>query len=90
MKQYALHGAGVGLVNISLNKQWTIKERYHAQFRFDAFNLFNRTQYYGDGLNLGAPNTFGAATGTPDVVAGGGIFSNGGPRVMQLGLKLLF
>jgi hypothetical protein len=78
------------LVNISFNKQWTIKERYHAQFRFDAFNLFNRTQYFGDGLSLGSPNAFGAATGTPDVVAGGGIFSNGGPRVMQLGLKLLF
>jgi hypothetical protein len=90
MLPYALHGAGVGLVNLSLTKSWTFKERYGAQFRYEVFNLFNRTQYYGDGLNLGAPNTFGAATGTPDVVAGGGIFSNGGPRVMQLGLKLSF
>ena len=90
MLPYALHGAGVGLVNLSLTKQWTIKEHYTAQFRFEVFNLFNRTQYYGDGLSLGAPNTFGVSTGTPDVVAGGGIFSNGGPRDMQFGLKLLF
>jgi hypothetical protein len=90
MLPYALHGAGVGLVNLSLTKQWTFKEHYTTQFRFEVFNLFNRTQYYGDGLTLGSPNTFGAATGTPDVVAGGGIFSNGGPRDMQLGLKLFF
>jgi len=90
MLPYALHGAGVGLVNISLTKTWTFKERFGAQFRYEVFNLFNRTQYYGDGLDLGSPNKFGQATGTPDVVAGGGVFSNGGPRVMQLGLKLTF
>jgi hypothetical protein len=90
MAPFALHGAGVGLTNLSVFKDWKIKERYSAQFRFEVFNLFNRTQYYGDGLTLGSPNAFGAATGTPDVVAGGGVFSNGGPRSMQLGLKLLF
>jgi hypothetical protein len=90
MPFYALHGAGFSQVNIDLMKQWTIKERFNVQFKFDCFNLFNRTQYYGDGVNLAAPNTFGQATGTPDVLSGGGVFSNGEPRAEQIGLKLIF
>jgi hypothetical protein len=90
MLPYALRGAGFGVMNLSLTKQWKFKERYTAQFRFEIFNLFNRTMYYGPGLNLGAPNTFGTATGTPDTVGGAGLFATGGPRDMQFGLKLLF
>jgi hypothetical protein len=90
MPFYALHGAGFSQVNISLEKEWKIKERFTTQFKFDVFNLFNRTMYYGDNVNVGAPNNFGESTGTPDVLSGGGPFSNGGPRAMQFGLKLIF
>ena len=34
--------------------------------------------------------TFGVATGTPDVIQGGGYSYSGGPRSMQLGLKIFF
>jgi len=49
-----------------------------GQFRFEAFNLFNRT-------NFGQPNTgitnsnFGRLTGT-----------DGNPRILQLALKIVF
>ena len=90
MLPFSLHGPGEGLVNISITKDWKFKERYSAQFRFEAFNIFNRTQYSGAGVNLGSPSTFGIATSTPDVNTGAGIFGNGGPRDLQFGLKLGF
>jgi len=90
MVPFSLHGPGEGLVNVSVTKGWKIKERYSAEFRFEVFNLFNRTQYSGAGVNLGSPSTFGIATSTPDVNTGAGIFGNGGPRDIQFGLKLGF
>ena len=90
MLPFSIHGPGEGIVNLSVTKDWKMRERYSAQFRFEVFNLFNRTQYSGAGVNLGSPNTFGLATSTPDVNTGAGIFGNGGPRDIQFGLKLLF
>lgn len=90
MVPFELHGPGEGIVNASVTKDWKIKERYSAEFRFEVFNLFNRTQYSGAGVNLGSPSTLGLATSTPDVNTGAGIFGNGGPRDIQFGLKLGF
>ena len=86
----ALRGPGESLVNASVNKTWKINERWSTQFRFEVFNLFNVTQYAGQGVNLGSPNVFGAATATPNVIQGGGASFSGGPRYMQLGLKINF
>ncbi len=86
----ALRGPGEGLVNFAASKDMKFNERFSAQFRWEVFNLFNRTQYLGQGVNLGSPNTFGIATGTPDVIQGGGYSFSGGPRSMQLGLKIFF
>jgi len=85
-----LRGPGESLVNLAISKEWKLKERYSAQFRAEFYNLFNRTMYAGQGVNLGSPNLFGAATGTPNVIQGGGASFSGGPRQVQLGLKLLF
>jgi hypothetical protein len=55
----------------------------------EAFNLFNRA-------NLSLPNvdftatTFGAITTTPDTDLGNPRLGDGGPRVIQFGLKLIF
>ena len=94
-----LRGPGVSLVDASVTKSWKIKERYTAQFRLEVFNLFNHTQYAGGGPagnagatgnNPGIPTSFGLATSTPDVANGEAVTGSGGPREMQLGLKILF
>jgi len=35
-------------IDIQFAKNWTIKERFRLKFSFDAFNLFNHTQFRGD------------------------------------------
>jgi hypothetical protein len=86
----SLRGPGEGLVNFALSKDIKFNERFSSQFRWEIFNLFNRTQYGGQGVNIGSPQTFGLATGTPDIIQGGGYSYSGGPRSMQLGLKIFF
>ena len=86
----AIKGPGTSGLDASISKNWKFKERYRAEFRVEAFNLLNRTQYSGASVNLGSPTTFGQANGTPDSSHGDPIQGRGGPRYMQLGLKLLF
>jgi hypothetical protein len=52
------------------------------------FNIFNAAEYNFPNSNLASPSTFGAATSTPNTASL--IFGNGGPRTVQLGLKLIF
>jgi hypothetical protein len=72
-----LEGPGFGTVNMSLLKNTRITEHADLQFRVEAFNLFNRT-------NFDLPDNF---VGDP---AFGSIQSAGSPRHIQFGLKLLF
>jgi len=77
--------------NASVTKDWRLfNERLTAQFRAEAFNLLNQTQYAGIGANLGSPAAFGESTVTPDVAKSNPVVGSGGPREIQLGLKLLF
>jgi hypothetical protein len=72
-----LEGPGLATVNVSLVKNTRIAERMNLQFRLEAFNLFNRT-------NFDLPDIF---VGDP---AFGAILSAEAPRHIQFGLKLLF
>ena len=85
-----LRGKGYGLLNLSLTKTWTIKERLKTQFRWEIFNVLNRTQYAAPGVNLGTPSALGLATTTPDVTHGNAVVGSGGPREMQLALRFDF
>jgi hypothetical protein len=85
-----LRGKGARLLNLSVTKDWKIKERITTQFRFEMFNLLNRTQYSGVGTNLGQPSGLGLASNTPDVSHGNSVVGSGGPREMQLALKIAF
>lgn len=76
-----LEGPGFANVDISMVKGFRLPKLGEAglgQFRFEAFNLFNRTQF---GLpNTGLTNVnFGRLTGT-----------DGDPRILQLALKIHF
>jgi hypothetical protein len=85
-----LRGKGYGLLNFSVTKDWRIKERYVTQFRWEVFNALNRTQYAAPGVNLGTPAALGLSTTTPDVTHGNAVVGSGGPREMQLALRLTF
>jgi hypothetical protein len=72
-----VEGPGFSTLNLSLLKNTLITERVTVQFRVEAFNIFDTTNY-----NL--PDNF---VGSPSF---GAILSAGSPRRVQLGLKVLF
>jgi hypothetical protein len=73
-----IHGPGIATVNISLFKNFPIKERLRFQFRFEMFNALNHTNFSNPASTFGAAN-FGNITGTSTSA-----------RNIQLGAKLLF
>jgi hypothetical protein len=86
-------------VDFSVFKTFTYKERFSAQFRVEFFNLLNHplianpygsVNGWGVGNDPSLPNTFGCGCATYDVAAGNPGIGSGGPRSMQLGLKLTF
>ena len=82
-------GPTLHIVDFSVSKATRLTERFSLQFRAEFFNLFNRA-------NLSLPNVdfnsgaFGSISETPDVTAGNPRLGEGGPRVGQFGLKLIF
>ncbi len=71
-----------GLQNwdFSLFKNFRAQERWSVQFRAEAFNLFNKTQFGVPNTNFGSLNFgFGEITSQANV-----------PRQVQFGLKILF
>ena len=80
-----VRGPGQNNVDLSLAKTFQIHERFNAQFRADAFNFFNHTQWNGAQTvypyspvgNYGNV-PFGQATGAREA------------RILQVGVKLAF
>jgi hypothetical protein len=67
-----LHGPSVVNFDMSIQKQFAIKERVRFQFRVDAFNVFNHAEFsgYNGTLNFNAyPSTNGIVTGLPSITA---------------------
>jgi hypothetical protein len=82
-------------VDLSVGKEWKIKERYSAQFRAEFFNILNRADFAvpganSSGLDPGAASQFGCACATPDVQGNNPVLGSGGPRHIQFGLKLTY
>ena len=76
--------------DLSLLKNWKFKERLTAQFRIEAFNILNITQYGAANNVLTTPATFGESLGTPDVINHNPLIGSGSARAAQLSLKLIF
>jgi hypothetical protein len=72
-----LHGPGAETFNLSLFKNFPIKERLRFQFRFETFALFNHANFLNPSATLGT-SSFGNIT------------SATGNRNIQLGAKLQF
>jgi len=73
-------GPGINNFTLALLKNTKITESKELQFRAEAFNLFNHAQFNNPSglINNTGVNGFGYVTSARD------------PRIMQLGLKLLF
>jgi hypothetical protein len=72
------YGPGYLNTDLSLNKDFQLTERVHAEFRAEALNAFNTPQF--NGPNLAADSTSaGAITSTL-----------GFPRLVQLGGRITF
>ncbi|MBA3601499.1 MAG: hypothetical protein H0W45_09740 [Acidobacteria bacterium] len=82
-------GPPVNIFDFSLNKTTRIVEKVSLQFRAEAFNLFNRPNFSLPNVDVNS-SAFGAISETPDVTAGNPRLGEGGPRVLQFGLKLIF
>ncbi|MBI3210016.1 MAG: TonB-dependent receptor [Candidatus Solibacter usitatus] len=67
--------------NVSVGKTFSINERFRLDFRWEAFNLFNRVRF-GTGSNSLQSQNFGRLISNSDLL--------NSPRRMQLGLKLYF
>ncbi len=78
-------GPGVNNWQTSLFKNFTVKEHYRCQFRFEAYNTFNHTQFSGVDTGI----QFNAA-GVNTSASTGNISSARDPRYLQLALRLMF
>jgi hypothetical protein len=78
MRRY-FHGPGVNNTNLTLAKNTRIASTVNLQFRAEAFNAFNHTQFDGADGEIGdGDGSFGYTSAARN------------PRIMQLALKLLF
>lgn len=86
-----LRGFGLEQVDLSLRRRFRLSETLHLDFRADAFNLFNSTNLANPLGTLTSPN-FGRSTQILSSGLGGlnPLFQVGGPRSIQLSLKLQF
>ncbi len=79
----AVRGPGRNNFDLSLKKNFAFTERFKLEFRADAFNAWNHTQFKGDANNGGIGNNFGAGNF-------GQVTSAFDGRQFQFGLKLMY
>jgi hypothetical protein len=72
------HGPGVNNWDIAAEKDTALTERINLEFRAEFFNAFNHAQFLFTSTNFSAPSTFGVVN------------TAAAPRIIQLGMKLLF
>jgi hypothetical protein len=85
-------GFGLTQVDLSIGRQFLITERLKLQFRADAFNVFNHPNFTNPQGFIEFGPSFLLSTQMLNRGLGGlnPLFQEGGPRSLQLSLKLLF
>jgi hypothetical protein len=86
-----MRGFGLSQIDFSLRRNFRLTERFNLNFRADAFNLFNTPNFANPTGTLTSGN-FGRSTQMLNTALGGlnSQFQVGGPRSIQLALKLAF
>jgi hypothetical protein len=82
-------GPGYKNVDVSISKDTRFGEKLRIQGRFEIFNVFNTTNLALPERKLTDP-FFGRSTKTQDVVGGVPSIGGGGPRVIQVALRLSY
>ena len=93
----ALRGFGASQVDLTLRRQFRLRERLSLQARADFFNLFNHPNF-GPPTNYLTSPLFGQSTQMLGASLGSGgqngglnpLYQIGGPRSVQLALKVVF
>jgi hypothetical protein len=85
-------GFGLTQVDLSLGRKFAVTERVGLQFRTDAFNLFNHPNFANPFAFIGFGPTYLRSPSMANQGLGGlnSVFQQGGPRSLQLSLKLSF
>ncbi len=82
---------GLSQWDLTLAKNTKINERLSVELRWEVYNVLNRANFsrfsFDNGIN---DSGFGTLAETPDVAAGNPVVAQGGPRNMNLGLKIKF
>ncbi|HEX8145466.1 MAG TPA: TonB-dependent receptor [Pyrinomonadaceae bacterium] len=93
----ALRGFGVSQLDVALRRQFDLGERLKLQLRAEVFNLFNHPNFGNPNNNLSSElfgqstQMFGRSLGTGGINGGlSPLYQIGGPRAIQLALKLQF
>jgi Carboxypeptidase regulatory-like domain len=88
-----VRGFGAVQMDLAARREFPIRERLKLQFRAEAFNIFNHPNFGAiDSVFFPGSITFGRATATLAQSLGilSPLYQMGGPRSMQLALKLIF
>jgi hypothetical protein len=78
--------------DLALRKEFSIRDKVGLQFRAESFNLFNHTQFGNIHKRLSNGSLFGLVYNTRNVSLGSlnSLYQTGGPRSLQLALRLHF
>jgi hypothetical protein len=87
-----IRGFGLTQVDLSISRKFPLPEKFNLQFRADAFNVFNHPNF----TNPSGAFDFGATGLRSTLMLNQGLqglnplFQEGGPRSLQLSLRLTF
>jgi hypothetical protein len=87
-----IDGFGLTQFDLSAARKISITERVHLQFRTDAFNLLNHPNFANPGANVfsGASQLRSSKMLNQGLGGLNPLFQEGGPRSLQLSLRLTF
>jgi hypothetical protein len=90
-RRNSLRGPGFGQFDLAAHKSFALQERFNAEFRIEAFNVLNATNYISPTANIG---TINSNTGVFTKNASFGQFSGSSSvypsRQVQAALRLSF
>jgi hypothetical protein len=88
-----VRGFAAWQTDLAIRREFPLHERLRLQFRAESFNIFNHPNFGTiDNFISDGPTLFGRANSTLNNSLGGAnpLYQMGGPRSLQLALKLIF